>query len=188
MATHSSILARRIPGTEEPSGLPSMGSHRVGHDWSDLAAYPPIPSPGSERTTCPRFLCHLIPDCLANESHWWETERLGKNPGYFWVVSSWSCAAVSLQFPLHSSCLGGPSSGQEFSQVSNSCQRGLTHCFLQLNFLKSRSSLLPLLSSGLLAGLHLSQCNQVHVPVSNTLRAKDLQGFLFLLLFYSASI
>ena len=32
MATHSSILARRIPGTEEPSGLPSMGSHRVGHN------------------------------------------------------------------------------------------------------------------------------------------------------------
>ena len=38
MATHSSVLARRIPGTEEPGGLPSMGSHRVGHDWSDLAA------------------------------------------------------------------------------------------------------------------------------------------------------
>ena len=31
MATHSNILAWRIPGTEEPSGLPSMGSHRVGH-------------------------------------------------------------------------------------------------------------------------------------------------------------
>ena len=38
MATHSSVLAWRIPGTEEPSGLPSMGLHRVGHDWSDLAA------------------------------------------------------------------------------------------------------------------------------------------------------
>ena len=38
MATHSSVLARRIPGTGEPGGLPSMGSHRVGHDWSDLAA------------------------------------------------------------------------------------------------------------------------------------------------------
>ena len=38
MATHSSILAWRIPGTEEPSGLPSMGLHRVGHDGSDLAA------------------------------------------------------------------------------------------------------------------------------------------------------
>ena len=32
MATHSSVLAWRIPGTEEPGGLPSLGSHRVGHD------------------------------------------------------------------------------------------------------------------------------------------------------------
>ena len=38
MATHSSILAWRIPGTGEPGGLLSMGSHRVRHDWSDLAA------------------------------------------------------------------------------------------------------------------------------------------------------
>ena len=38
MATHSSILAWRISGTGEPGGLPSMGSHRVGHDWNDLAA------------------------------------------------------------------------------------------------------------------------------------------------------
>ena len=37
MATHSSVLAWRIPGTGEPGWLPSMGSHRVGHDWSDLA-------------------------------------------------------------------------------------------------------------------------------------------------------
>ena len=36
MATHSSVLAWRIPGTGEPGGLPSMGSHRIGHDWSDL--------------------------------------------------------------------------------------------------------------------------------------------------------
>ena len=38
MATHSSVLAWRIPGTGKPGGLPSMGLHRVGHDWSDLAA------------------------------------------------------------------------------------------------------------------------------------------------------
>ena len=37
-ATHCSVLALRIPGTGEPGGLPSMGLHRVGHDWSDLAA------------------------------------------------------------------------------------------------------------------------------------------------------
>ena len=38
MATHSSVLAWRIPETEEPGGRPSMGSHGVRHDWSDLAA------------------------------------------------------------------------------------------------------------------------------------------------------
>ena len=38
MATHSSVLAWRIPGTGEPGGLPSMGLHRVKHDWSNLAA------------------------------------------------------------------------------------------------------------------------------------------------------
>ena len=38
MATHSSVLAWRIPGTGEPGGLPSIGSHKVGHNWSDLAA------------------------------------------------------------------------------------------------------------------------------------------------------
>ena len=38
MATHSSVLAWRIPGTGEPGGLPSVGSRRVGHDRSDLAA------------------------------------------------------------------------------------------------------------------------------------------------------
>ena len=38
MATHSSILAWRIPGIEEPGGLLSVGLHRVGHDRSDLAA------------------------------------------------------------------------------------------------------------------------------------------------------
>ena len=38
MATHSSVLAWRIPGTGEPGGLPSVGSHRVRRDCSDLAA------------------------------------------------------------------------------------------------------------------------------------------------------
>ena len=38
MATHSSVLTWSIPGTGDPGGLPSTGSHRVGHNWSDLAA------------------------------------------------------------------------------------------------------------------------------------------------------
>jgi len=48
MATHSSVLAWRIPGTGEPGGLLSMGSHRVGHDWSDLAAAAGDSKPNNE--------------------------------------------------------------------------------------------------------------------------------------------
>ena len=54
MATHSSVLAWRIPGTGEPGGLPSMGSHRIGHNWSDLARL--IISSG--KAHC----CHMYPD------------------------------------------------------------------------------------------------------------------------------
>ena len=54
MATHSSVLAWRIPGTGEPGGLPSMGSHRVAHDWSDLAA---------AARTC-GFLQRAVPELL----------------------------------------------------------------------------------------------------------------------------
>ena len=49
MATHSSVPAWRIPGIDEPGGLPSMGSHRVGHDRSDLA-------PAAAATTADRYL------------------------------------------------------------------------------------------------------------------------------------
>ena len=53
MTTHSSILAWRIPGTEEPGGLPSMGSHRVGHSSSNsqvaLVAKNPTQEPMRER-------------------------------------------------------------------------------------------------------------------------------------------
>ena len=62
MATHSSVLAWRIPGTGESDGLPSMGSHRVGHDWSDLAAAVGMNSSRdcglSERTAAPLLLNH----------------------------------------------------------------------------------------------------------------------------------
>ena len=49
MATHSSILAWRIPGVAEPGGLLSIGSHRVGHDRSDLAAAA-LPSKKKKKT------------------------------------------------------------------------------------------------------------------------------------------
>ena len=54
MVAHSSVLAWRIPGMGEPGGLPSMGSHRVGHDWSDLAA---AAEAAVSCKNCSGFLC-----------------------------------------------------------------------------------------------------------------------------------
>ena len=69
MATHSSVLAWRIPGMAEPGGLPSRRSHRVGHDWSDLAAaaaaiillYQPEGGIGNSEVSVLYYLslCHL---------------------------------------------------------------------------------------------------------------------------------
>ena len=58
MAGHSSVLAWRIPGTGEPGGLPSMGSHRVGHDLSDLAAAAAASLPGRHKVGTSSF-----PEC-----------------------------------------------------------------------------------------------------------------------------
>ena len=55
MAPHSSTLAWRIPGTEELGGLPSMGSHRIGHDCSNLAAAAKLVTAFLSRSKC-----HLI--------------------------------------------------------------------------------------------------------------------------------
>ena len=63
MSTHSNVLAWRIPGTGEPGGLPSMGSHRVGHDWSDWAA---AAAAYSLRNCLQLFLqCHFNLLCLS---------------------------------------------------------------------------------------------------------------------------
>ena len=62
MATHSRVLTCRIPETEEPSGLLSMGSHRVRHDWSDLAASAPYLSSDADINK-PSRRSHLIFMC-----------------------------------------------------------------------------------------------------------------------------
>ena len=68
MATHSSVLAWRIPGTEEPAGLPSMGSHRVGHDCSDLAAAGFFPAAVTELRRCAETVLLSKPEILASFS------------------------------------------------------------------------------------------------------------------------
>ena len=87
MATHSSILAWRIPGTEEPSGLPSTGSHRVGCDWSDLAAAAATETPTNVvfsksqhggRTMAP-VLASRHPECTASVI-WYPAATLNHTP------------------------------------------------------------------------------------------------------------
>ena len=82
MATHSSVLAWRIPGTGEPGGLPSMGSHRIGHNWSDLAAaaaaifhcmyVPPLPYPFICQWTS-RLLPYSSLENSMDRRAWWAT-------------------------------------------------------------------------------------------------------------------
>ena len=67
MATHSSVLAWRIPGTAEPGGLLSMGSHRVGHDWSDLAA---AAAAAAAAFVFIIMLWHLIYHILVSSERW----------------------------------------------------------------------------------------------------------------------
>ena len=108
MATHSSVLAWRIPGMGEPGGLPSMGSQRVGHDWSDLAA-------AAARQWQP------TPVLLPGKSHGWRS-LAGCSPG---VAKSWtwlsdftfifhfslSCIGEGNGSPLQCSCLENPRDG-----------------------------------------------------------------------------
>ena len=72
MTTHSSVLAWRIPGTEEPGGLPSMGSHRVGHDWSDLAAAANSTSQGRGIYIIKIFKGRFVSFHLLNHLHQYE--------------------------------------------------------------------------------------------------------------------
>ena len=65
MATHSSVLAWRVPGMGEPGGLPSMGSHRVGHNWSDLAAVAAVTNDGDHLFICLLTFCiSYLEECL----------------------------------------------------------------------------------------------------------------------------
>ena len=100
MATHSSVLAWRIPGTEEPSGLPSMGSHRVGHDWSNLASKQASKqaSPGINLVWKQHFFSDIKWICDGIQSYcigllWLRYRILILN------TSSWCCSSAC--FPFH---------------------------------------------------------------------------------------
>ena len=72
MATHSSILAWKIPWTEGPGGLPSLGSQRVGHDWSDLAAAEAAAAAARKYAGCELASCGLLcSPCKAQNVSLW---------------------------------------------------------------------------------------------------------------------
>ena len=87
MATHSRVLAWRIPGRGEPGGLPSMGSHKVGHDWSDLAAA------GAAGTDWPWIIMVLLKISLLIVWETWPIIPTGVNQNlscWSWVASACS--------------------------------------------------------------------------------------------------
>ena len=108
MATHSSVLAWRIPGMGEPGGLPSMGLHRVGHYWSDLAAEAAAGDGEGQRglAWCGPWSCKELDTTewttTESRNHVWESraERPGGREGglslhvkwtlgRFWAVVFW---------------------------------------------------------------------------------------------------
>ena len=100
MATHSSILAWRTPGTEEPSRLLSMRSHRVGHDWSDLAvAVAAVLLPGKSHGRRSLVGC----------SPWGREESDTTKRLHFHF--SLSCTGEGNGNPLQCSCLENPRDG-----------------------------------------------------------------------------
>ena len=129
MATHSSVLAWRIPGTGEPGGLPSMGSHRVGHNWSDLAAaaaaawgfpgdsdskvsdcnaWDPGSIPGSGISPGGRNGKPFQYSCLENSMDrgaWWATSPWGckesETTEQLHFTSSWACATDRWNLLVH---------------------------------------------------------------------------------------
>ena len=108
MATHCSILAWRIPGTEEPGRLPSMGSHGVGHDRSDLAAaaaagaavYCQCNSLSSFHLSCP----HLCPQVCSLHLHLFSlilALQIGSSVPFFQILYIYD-TCFSLSVLLHS--------------------------------------------------------------------------------------
>ena len=114
MAPHSSVLVWRIPGPGEPGGLPSMGSHRVRHDWSDLEA--------AAAAVCliRRRQWQPTPVLLPGDSHGWRS-LVGCSP---WGRKE-SDTTERLHFHFSLSCTGeGNGNPLQYSCLENSIDRG----------------------------------------------------------------
>ena len=134
MATHSSILPLRIPGTGEPGGLPSMESHRVGHDWSDLAAAAAVYTMEKAMTPHSSTLAWKIPWMV-------EPSRLqcmgSLRVGHYWATSlSLSCIGGGNGNPLQCSCLENSRNGEAWWAAVY----GVAQSWTRLKWLSSSSS------------------------------------------------
>jgi len=83
MASHSSVLVWRIPGMGEPGGLPSMGLHRVGHNWSDLAA-------AAAEAAGVSIFFSFFPECVTYSSQLFLVTQTVKNLPVLWETRVWS--------------------------------------------------------------------------------------------------
>ena len=134
MAIHSSVLAWRIPGTGEPGGLPSMGSHRVRHDWSDLAA-----AAAADCSTTGFLILHYLPEFAQTHVHWDDDAIQLSHP----VTPFSSCPQsfpASGSFPMSRIFISG---GQSIG-ASALAVRCMGRC--KICFLTSRPVFFPLLS------------------------------------------
>ena len=137
MATHSSVLSWRIPGTAEPGGLPSMGSHRVRHDWSDLAAAEEIVgSDGEERMVKKTFpavwinkKCHSHLLFLASKCEWGLLKLWSWGCCYppWWLLRSWGNARSSHlpHLKVNAETRLAPDSWAAYGRIEFSESRGL---------------------------------------------------------------
>ena len=107
MATHSSVLAWRIPGMGEPGGLPSLGSHRVGHDWSDLAAAVAAACQFMNMVMCWHFLA------CPGKKYWW-SKVFSQNQIPFVVAAYFAGGYLLTSVPVYVHTLSLPVVPQPF--------------------------------------------------------------------------
>ena len=101
MATHYSILAWRIPGTEEPGGLLSMGSHSIGHEWSNLACMHACIGEGNGNPL--QYSCLEIP--VGGGAWWAAIHRVAQSQTRLRRLSVHACIGEGNGNPLQYSCL-----------------------------------------------------------------------------------
>ena len=145
MAAHSSVLAWRLPGTGEPGGLPSMELHRVGHDWSDLAAAATYKSLSKIITWVSKsFHSELLKLCFSYQSTYnlFQNSILRQKISFHNFEGQYSSTIWPLTESLSWIC--GQSMHQDYRHLRSSLQNNpfskFKHVFVDIQFLISWAS------------------------------------------------